>query len=173
MNRSFRRLVLPALSACVALAVRLTGADAPTPVPTAAAKPAAIAPAAAPAVAPKVAPLLLPKQLEGVITQEEFETYIKFQQEMRENPDIKAINNQIREKRIEMIDLQKKSQAAVQAQIDAHPDIKVITDKIKAHNNARPPMSVAPSTGPVPATHAVAAPPVATPVAASPTPVAK
>jgi len=158
MNRSLRRLFLPTISACVVLAVRLCGADAPTPSPAmAAAKPAAVAPAPT----PKVMPLQLPKALEGVITQEEFEAYIKFQQELRGNPEIKALNEQIRAKRNEMFDLQKKAQAAVQAELESHPDIKAIADKIKAHN-ARP----ATPPGGAPALRAA-------PVTAVPTPASK
>ena len=168
MNRSLRRFFLPTLSACVALAVRLSGADAPTPVPAAAtASPAATSPAAvAPAPAPKVMPLQLPKALEGVITQEEFEAYIKFQQEIREDPVIKDLNNQIRAKRNEMFDLQKKAQAAVQASLEAHPDIKAISDKIKAHNTR-------PATAPGGAPALRPAPTAAAPAAVAPTPLAK
>jgi hypothetical protein len=164
MNHPFRRLLIPALSFLAVLAVRLSAADSPTPSPAtaAAATPAASAPAAAPA--PKVTPLQLPKALEGVITQQEFEAYIKFQQDLRENPEIKALNDQIRAKRNEMFDLQKKSQAAVQATLEAHPDIKAIADKIKAHNT-RPAPVVPPGAAGAPHAPAAAAPVTPTPAA--------
>lgn len=158
MNRSLRRFFLPAISACVVLAVRLTGSDAPAPVP--AVTPAAANPAALPgATAPKIMPLQLPKALEGVITQEEFESYIKFQQSLRENPDIKALTDQIRAKRAEMFDLQKKQQATMQTELESHPDIKAIVDKIKAHNTkpATAP-GVTPAARTAPMTVAPAAP---------------
>jgi hypothetical protein len=166
MNRSLRRFFLPAISACIVVAVRLSGADTPTPVPATAA--AAVNPAPLPVapVAPKIMPLQLPKALEGVITQEEFEAYIKFQQGLRENPEIKALGDQIRAKRAEMLDLQKKAQAAAQAELEAHPDIKAIQDKIKAHNT-KP--ATAPGVAPAPRT----APMTAAPAPVTPTPVAK
>jgi hypothetical protein len=166
MNRSLRRLLLPALSAGLALAVRLPGADAPTSAPTTASpSPAAGAPATAATVpTPSPKPPMLPKPLEGVITQEEFETYIKFQQHVREDPDMKALNDQIIAKRKEVYELQKKAQAAVQAMIEANPEIKAIADKIKAHN-ARP--------VPAPAVRPTIVPPQQVPAQATPTPASK
>jgi hypothetical protein len=167
MNRPFRHLLLPALSAALALAVRLSGADAPTSAPTAATpSPAAGAPAVVtqPTPTPRVAPLVLPKPLEGVITQEEFETYVKFQKQVREDPDMKALNDQILAKRKEMVELQKKAQAAVQAMIEANPEIKAIADKIKAHNS-RPMPALAPRPVVVPAQQV--------PAPATPTPASK
>ena len=166
MNRSFRRLLLPALSAGLALAVRLSGADAPTSAPTTASpSPIAGAPVTAATVpTPTPKPLVLPKPLEGVITQEEFETYVKFQQQVREDPDMKALNDQIIAKRKEVYELQKKAQAAVQAMIEANPEIKAIADKIKAHNSR--PM-------PAPAPRPVVVPAQQAPAPTTPTPASK
>ena len=165
MNRFLRRLFLPAISACIVLAVRLSGADTPTAAPATAS--AAVNPAPLPAApAPKITPLQLPKALEGVITQEEFEAYIKFQQGLREDPAIKALNDEMRAKRAEMYELQKKAQAAMQTELESHPDIKAIADKIKAHN-MKP--ATAPGVAPAPRT----APMTVAPAPATPTPVAK
>src|SRR5580693_1474 len=99
MKSPLRRTCLPALVACLTLVAHLSGADSPTPTPAVA---PAVAPAGAPAAAaaptPKVTPLQLPKALEGVVTLEEFTSLVKFQQGLRENPEIVTLNQQIRGK---------------------------------------------------------------------------
>src|SRR5450631_4091816 len=126
MNRTFR---LTTLAACLALTLRLTGADTPAAQPAKAAPGAAVAaPAAAPA--PHVVPLQLPRALEGFVTLEEYTTYVKFQQGLRDDPEIKATSLQIRAKMNEMLELQKKVQQAQQKAIEANPEIKAIYDKI-------------------------------------------
>src|SRR5580658_276659 len=138
MKSPLRRACLPIFAACLTGLASLASAD-PTPTPAAAAPAAkpAVAPAPAPASVnppgPKVTPLQLPKALEGVVTLDEFTALIKFQQGLRENPDIAAINTQIRGKMTEITELQKQAQAVQQKELEAHPDIKAISDKIKAH----------------------------------------
>jgi hypothetical protein len=163
MKSLLRRAHLPAVAACLTLALRLSGADTPTVTP------AAVAPVAAavtPAPTPKVVPLQLPKALVGVVTLEEFTSLVKFQQSLRTIPEIAALNEQIRAKMNEMIELQKKAQAVQEKELEAHPDIKAISDKIKARRN-KPPM-VPPATVPPGTPGAAAAAP-----AVAPTPAAK
>jgi hypothetical protein len=153
MKSPLRRTFLPALAACLTVVAHLSGADSPTP-------PAAPAVAPAPGVAntppaPKVTPLQLPKALEGVVTLDEFTALVKFQQGLRENPEIMALNKQIRGKMNEMIELQKQAQAVQQKELEAHPDIKAISDKIKAH---RPKPPFAGPRPPMPTMAPVAAP---------------
>jgi hypothetical protein len=169
MKSTLRRTCLPALAACLTLVAPLSGADSPTPAVAPVAP--AVAPAAAPAAAPtpKVTPLQLPKALEGVVTLEEFTSLVKFQQGLRENPEIVALNQQIRGKMNEMIELQKQAQAVQQKELEAHPDIKAISDKIKAHRPKPPALPVAGPKPPMPATGPVtgaATPPVPAPTTA-------
>lgn len=153
MNRSLRSLLLPAAVACISFAARLA-ADTPASAPAAT---PAVVPAAAPAGAPVATPTprvitpQLPKALEGIVTQDEFAAFVKFQQGLREDPDIKALNDQIRAKMNEMVDLRKKVQLAQQKAIEAHPDIKAIADK----------MMKARQKGPLTAPGAAVKPPVA------------
>jgi hypothetical protein len=160
MKSLLRRSYIPAIVACLTLALRLSGADTPA-APTPAAAPSATAPApVTPVPTPKVTPLQLPKALVGVVTLEEFTSLVKFQQSLRTQPEIAALNEQIRAKMNEMIELQKKAQAVQEKELEAHPDIKAISDKIKAHRNHPPVAPVAPGTAPAAA-------------AAAPTPAAK
>jgi hypothetical protein len=99
----------------------------------------------------------------GVITQDEYNAYVKFQQGLREIPEIKELNIQMRQKMSEMMELQKKSQAAQQKALEANPEIKAITDKIRK-GKPKPP---------APVQHAAPAVPAASAPAAAPTPVAK
>jgi hypothetical protein len=166
MKSSLRRATLPILAACLTLALRLSGADAPSAPPTVVA-PAAPAAAVTPAPGPKVMPLQLPKALEGVVTLEEFTALVKFQQTTRAQPEIVALNEQIRAKLNEVIALRKQAQAAQQKAIDANPDIKAIADKIKAHTS-RPPMPPGAAPGAMPAPlHPNPQPPVAAPTPAA------
>ena len=168
MKSLLRRAHLPAVVACLTLALRLSGADTPTaPMPAAPAPAAAIAAAVTPAPTPKVMPLQLPKALVGVVTLEEFTALVKFQQGLRSMPEIAALNEQIRAKMNEMIELQKKAQLAQEKELEAHPDIKAISDKIKARRNK--PAMVPPATVP-PGTPGA---PVSAAPAAAPTPAAK
>ena len=134
MNRPLRFTIL---AASLTLALHLSAADTPSAQPAAAvpkdvAKAPAAAPAAAPAPTPRVTPTpQLPHALEGVITQDEYVTFVKFQQVLREDPEVKELSVQIRQKMNEMLELQKKSQVAQQKAIDANPEIKAIADKIK------------------------------------------
>jgi hypothetical protein len=162
MKSPLRRTCLAALAACLTVVAHLSGADSPTP-PVAPAAPA-VAPAPAP-VAPKAMPLQLPKALEGVVTLDEFTALVKFQQGLRENPEIVALNKQIRGKMNEMIELQKQAQAVQQKELEAHPDIKAISDKIKAHRPRPPGPPVMGQRPPMP-TPAPSAAPTATPTAA-------
>jgi hypothetical protein len=98
------------------------------------------------------------------VTLDEFTALIKFQQGLRENPDIAAINTQIRGKMTEITELQKQAQAVQQKELEAHPDIKAISDKIKAHRPKPPAPPVAAPKPPIAAPSPVAAPtPAATP----------
>jgi hypothetical protein len=101
----------------------------------------------------------------GFVTQEEFEAFVKFQQGLRENPEIKALNAQIREKMNEVIALQKQVQLAQQKAVDANPDIKAIADKI-TKARARPPVAPVPAANPPVATTPTPKPPLATTPAA-------
>ena len=164
MKSLLRRALITSIAACLTLALRLSGADTPTAT-TPAAAPASTAPAAAvtPAPTPKVVPLQLPKALVGVVTLEEFTSLVKFQQSLRTLPEIAALNEQIRAKMNEMIELQKKAQAAQEKELETHPDIKAISDKIKAHRSKPPmaqPAAMPPGTAgaPAPAAAHVAAP---------------
>ena len=134
MNSSLRLTCISTVAACLTLAVRLSGADTPTSKPaTAAPSVAAATPAATPVAAPTPTPRptpQLPKSFEGLVTQDEYNTFVKFQLGLREDPEISALNVQIRGKMNEMLDLQKKVQAAQQKAIESHPDIKAIADKI-------------------------------------------
>jgi len=164
MKSPLRRAQIPALAACLTLVASLCAADSPPP-PVAPAMPAAApatAPAGAPAPGPKVMPLQLPKALEGVVTLEEFTSLVKFQQGLRENPEIVALNQQIRGKMNEMLELQKKAQAVQQKELEAHPDIKAISDKIKAHRPKPPMAPVPPPKPPSPLSAPTAAPTAAT-----------
>jgi len=116
------------------------------------------------ACAPRHAPPQLPRALEGVITQDEYAAYVKFQQGLRDLPEIKDLTTQIRQKMSEMIELQKKSQAAQQKAIESNPDIKAIVDKIKKGKPKPPTAAPAP---------AAVAPPAAVTPAAPPTPATK
>jgi hypothetical protein len=142
MKSTLRLAYLPALAACLTLAVRLSGADTPAQPAAASLKPAAVEPAAASAATTTPTPHAtvpqLPKPLEGVVTQEEYETFVKFQQGLREDPEIKDMNTQIRAKMNEMLELQKKVQLAQQKAVEARPDIKAIADKIMKAR-AKPP----------------------------------
>ncbi len=147
MNRSLRYAYFPAFAAGLTLAVRLFGADMAPPSPTTVAAGGA---AAAPAVAPTPTPTpRLPKALEGVVDQDEFTAYIKFVQGLKEDPEIKALNDEIRGKMAEMTALQKKVQAAQLKALAAHPDIQAIVDKIKK-GRPKPPVVQAPSPTPKP-----------------------
>ena len=170
MNRSLRSICLPALAASLTLAARLSAdtpaAQPPVPAPAKTAAAPAAEPAAAPAAAPTpqvVAPPQLPKALEGVITQDEYVAYVKFQQGLRNLPEIKDLTAQIRQKMSEMIELQKKTQAAQQKAVEANPEIKAITDKIRK-GKPKPP---------APAQAVAHAAPAAVAPAAAPTPAAK
>ena len=164
MNRSLRIACLPALAAFLTLAARLSADTPAASAPTKAATAPAVTPAAAPATAPQVvAPPQLPRALVGVITQDEYVSYVKFQQSLRDLPEIKDLTAQIRQKMSEMIELQKKSQAAQQKAIDANPEIKAINDKIRK-GKPKPP---------APAQVAAPAAPAAGTPAAAPTPAAK
>jgi hypothetical protein len=110
---------------------------------------------------PKVAPLQLPRALEGVVTLEEFTALIKFQQGLRENPEISALNQQIRAKMAEVTELQKQAQAVQQKELEAHPDIKAISDKIKSHRPKPPMAPVGAPKPPAPTSAPTAAPTVA------------
>jgi hypothetical protein len=72
----------------------------------------------------------MPKAFEGFVTQEEYAAFVSFQQGLREDPEIKAMNVQIRAKMTEMLDMQKKVQLAQQKAVEARPDIKAIADKM-------------------------------------------
>ena len=89
---------------------------------------------------------------------------MKFQQGLRDLPEIKDLTTQIRQKMSEMIELQKKSQAAQQKAIESNPDIKAIVDKIKKGKPKPPTAAPAP---------AAVAPPAAVTPAAPPTPATK
>jgi len=164
MNSSIRSVCLP-VAACLALAVRLPGADTPAASkPAAAATSATATPAPAAALPPRPQPPapMLPRSLEGVVTQDEFTTYVRFQQGLREDPEIKALNVQIRGKMNEMLELQKKVQMAQQKAVEANPEIKAIADKI-AKSRQRPPPPPPGNAHPAPAPAAAAAAPTATP----------
>jgi hypothetical protein len=158
MKSPLRRTCLPTVAACLTLVARLSGADSSTPPVAPAAPVVAPAPAAALAQRPTPTPLQLPKALEGVVTLEEFTALVKFQQGLRENPEIVALNQQIRGKMNEMIALQKQAQAVQQKELDAHPDIKAISDKIKAHRPKPPALPVAGPKPPMPTAASGAAP---------------
>jgi hypothetical protein len=163
MKSPLRRAQIPALAACLTLVASLCAADSPPPAaPATPAVAPATAPAGAPAPGPKVMPIQLPKALEGVVTLEEFTSLVKFQQGLRENPEIVALNQQIRAKMNEMIDLQKKAQAVQQKELEAHPDIKAISDKIKSHRPKPPAAAVPPPKPPAPLSAPTAAPTPAT-----------
>jgi len=102
----------------------------------------------------------MPRSLGGVITQEEFTAYVKFQQSLREEPEIEELNTQIRAKINEVMEMQKKVQLAQQKAVEANPEMKAIVDKIMK-SRQRPPAGAALHPGalvvaPVPA-HAAAA----------------
>jgi hypothetical protein len=165
MNCSLRIAYLPAAAACLAMVVRLSGADTPPAQPTTAAPSAtaaAPAPTSAAALPPHNQPLppALPRSLDGIVTQDEFTAFVKFQQSLREDPEIKELNGQIRAKMIEMSELQKKVQLAQQRAIEAHPDIKAIADKIaKSRQRPQPfPAAQAAHATAAPAAAATAAP---------------
>ncbi len=167
MNRSLRSTCLPALVAFLTLAVRLSADTPAAQQPVTAPTTGTTAPASAPAAAPAphvTAPPQLPRALEGVITQDEYAAYVKFQQGLRDLPEIKDLTTQIRQKMSEMIELQKKSQAAQQKAIESNPDIKAIVDKIKKGKPKPPTAAPAP---------AAVAPPAAVTPAAPPTPATK
>jgi hypothetical protein len=155
------RTCLPALAACLTVVAHLSGAESSTPPVAPAAPVVAPAPTVAPAPAPKVMPIQLPKALEGVVTLDEFTALVKFQQGLKENPEIITLNQQIRGKMNEMIELQKQAQAVQQKELEAHPDIKAISDKIKAH---RPKPPAPPGLAPKPSVTTTA--PVAAPTTA-------
>jgi hypothetical protein len=165
MKSPIRRTCLAALAAGLTAVAHLSGADSPTPAVAPAVAPAPAPGVAAAPAAPKVTPLQLPKALEGVVTLDEFTALVKFQQGLRMNPEIVALNQQIRGKMNEMIELRKQAQAVQQKELEAHPDIKAISDKIKAYRPKPPAPPVAGSKPPMPTTAPVAAP--------TPTPAAK
>jgi hypothetical protein len=92
------------------------------------------------------------------VTQDEFTAYVKFEQGLKEDPEIKELSGQIHGKMNEMIELQKKVQLVQQKALEAHPDIKAIVDKINKSRQRPPPR-------PAPAAQATVAP-VAAPTAA-------
>jgi hypothetical protein len=174
MNNSLRLICLAAVAACLALAARTSRADATPAQPTATAPGATVSsPVAAPAgaVTPSPRPITpqLPRSLEGVITQDEYAAFVRFQQGLREDPVIKDLSTQIHAKMSEMLALQKQIQAAQQKAIDANPDIKAIADKMKKGRPKPPaaPMSAAPAPARAPAPATAAAPAAAVPTPAS------
>jgi hypothetical protein len=158
MNSLLRRSLIPALVACLALSARLSGADTPTAAPAPAASPAA-APAPAAKPTPKVVPFTLPKNLEGIVTLEEYEHYVKFTSTLMQQPEIKALNEQARAKMAELTDIRKQLMAAQQKAFDADPGVKATFDKIRK-GKPRPAVdaAAAPATAPTAAPAAVVAP---------------
>jgi hypothetical protein len=151
MNSLLRRSLIPALVACLTLSARLSGADTPAATPAPVASPAANA---VPAPGPKIVPFTLPKNLEGVVTLEEYTSYFKFMQSLQQDPEIKALNDQARAKMAEFNELRKQSGAAQQKAINANPEIKAIIDRMRK-GKPKPPAAgstVAPAKAPAAAT---------------------
>jgi hypothetical protein len=92
--------------------------------------------------------------LAGVITPEEYQTFISFQQHLNEDPSIKALNARISELSKELQQLHREAFAMREQLWAANPEIKAIREKIMTVN--RPRGSFGPTPKPVPPAPSVA-----------------
>ncbi len=100
---------------------------------------------------PTLPPAALPKSLEGVITAEEFQSLIKFQQQVNESPQVKDLITKITALRQQLQQLQAElSKIRTQAVAD-NPGMKALADKVQQAMRAHAPMPFG-STGTKPAT---------------------
>ncbi|HEY4300379.1 MAG TPA: hypothetical protein VGM73_05870 [Candidatus Didemnitutus sp.] len=116
----------------------------------------------------------LPPFLQGVITMEEYQTLQKFRRDTDASPEMKAINDKIKELRAQIIAQQREVGALRMKAMESNPEIKAISDKIQAATRAHSPMPTSmPQFRPMPGPGA--APAVTPPLApvSSPTPPAK
>jgi hypothetical protein len=73
---------------------------------------------------------LVPKHLDGVVTEEEFKSYLAFQNKLRDEPKVKALNEKIMSLVGEMQKLQVELDAARKTALDSDPKAKAVGDKI-------------------------------------------
>ncbi len=94
------------------------------PTPNVATGPSAAAPAAARGGG-------VPANLQGVVTAEEFQKYLAFQQQLRSDPGIKEVNDRIMQHVQELQKLQTSLNRLRDAALAANPDAKAISDRIQ------------------------------------------
>jgi hypothetical protein len=94
----------------------------------------------------------LPPFLQGVITMEEYQALQKFRRDTDSSPEMKAVNDKIKELRSEIVAQQHEVGALRMKAIEANPEMKVIADKIQSAVRAHSPMPTGmPQFHPVPA----------------------
>jgi len=120
----------------------MPGANTPQALdPKLASKPGAVAPA----VTPANNEVQLPKQLEGVVTVQEFKKYLEYQNSLRNQPEIKVLNDKIMVHVKEMQALQAELETLRKKALESNPGAKEVGDKIqKALQKSAPPMTSAP-----------------------------
>jgi len=114
----------------------------------------------------------LPKYLEGVLTEEEFHSFIAFQQQVLDRPDCKELMAKIVDLRKQMLQLQTQLAGVRQKALADNPQMKAIGDKMQAAMFAHGPMpGMRPPGAPIQMAPNVVPPPgapVPTPPAQSP-----
>ena len=126
ITRSWLRITILALALAMFVA---TASAQPTPVRTAPGGANAPAPSGPPS------PMLSPV-LSGIISQEEYAKFTAFQQQLNDDPTIKALNASITGHIKALQQLQTEVHAAREKLIAANPDIKAIRDKMMSAGRA-------------------------------------
>jgi hypothetical protein len=88
---------------------------------------------------------LVPKHLDGVVTEEEFKSYLAFQNKLRDEPKVKALNEKIISLVGEMQKLQVELDAARKTALDSDPKAKAVGDKIAKATATINPVSTRPA----------------------------
>lgn len=105
-------------------------------------KPAASAPGL---TASKAQEVTLPKQLEGVVSVAEFKKYLEYQNSLRNQPEIRVLNDKIMVHVKEMQVLQAELETLRKKALESNPGAKEVGEKIqKALQKSAPPMTTAP-----------------------------
>jgi hypothetical protein len=131
----------------------------PQPSPVPGGEPSVVAPARPPGMpmpgAPspmQMQPQGLPPFLQGVITLQEYQALQKFRRDTDESPEMKSLNDKIKELRGQIVAQQHEVGAMRQKALEANPEIKAISDKIQSAMRAHSPMPTGmPQFHPMPA----------------------
>ncbi|HVU16559.1 MAG TPA: hypothetical protein VHD32_06525 [Candidatus Didemnitutus sp.] len=163
--QSFRSLLIAAATFCGATVILAQTAPAPAPGGEPSVQPAHPPSMPMPgAPSPmQMQPQGLPPFLQGVITLEEYQALQKFRRDVDDGPEMKALNDKIKELRTQLQAQQREVGALRQKALESNPEIKAINEKIQQAMRAHSPMpgmgqphpmmappSTMPTPGPVP-----------------------